>query len=58
VGADFQDDPTAGERGEGTLERDRRRAKPLGGDELPPGIEAAEVCEAIAEIEASLAWEE
>jgi hypothetical protein len=52
VGADLKDDPPAGERGAMTLERRGRGAEPLRGEDLPAGIESAELAEAVAEIEA------
>jgi hypothetical protein len=52
VGADLEDDPTAGEGGALALERSGGDAEPPPGADLPAGIESAELSEAVAEVEA------
>ena len=51
-GSDFENDPTAGERGALALERRGRGAKPRPVANLPAGIESTELSEADAEIKA------
>jgi hypothetical protein len=53
VGADLEDDPTTGHRGDLALERRGRGAEPRRGADLSSGIEGAELGVAVAEIEAN-----
>jgi len=52
MGADLEPDPAARMAGALALEHRGRGAESLGGVDLPSGIEAAELREAVAEIEA------